>query len=170
MTHPILGTNTSHTARRAVITLLESSSLKCFRPAVDQAFLLFVYVPARALGPGYRSVLPTVDLNLSLLTPEYHLYLLHSDGERLSTDRNCSDINGMCLGFHTYLIPTDAKSFTASNGQKDINAWMDVDTWVRLGWQMTVPFSRHAGRTAARIRIVKLAPDSVTGKYNYTGP
>ncbi|KAJ3295276.1 hypothetical protein HK104_002866 [Borealophlyctis nickersoniae] len=125
-------------------------------------------------GPDFGDGIERIDWDWSKYKST-NLYLLHFDGERLSIKRNYSDINGMGLGVHTCLNPTDAKSFTASDGQKDINAWMDVDTGrvkaaFRYDWVGNdCSLLKTCWSNGGKIRIVKLALDPVTGKYNYTG-
>ncbi|KAI9030567.1 hypothetical protein DFJ74DRAFT_702858 [Hyaloraphidium curvatum] len=104
-----------------------------------------------------------------------NFYLLHFDGNSLSIAKNYSDISGLGLGVHVCVKPDDAKSFTVSDGQKDVNAWIDKDSGTvkasfRYDWiGNNCKSLKNCWAKGGNVRITKLRPDPKTGKYDLLG-
>lgn len=122
------------------------------------------------------AVIPSSSFHLQqlIIYQGTNLYLIHFDGEKLSIKRNYSEITGIGLGVHTCLHPIDAKSFTCSDGQKDVNAWFDIETGrvraaFRYDWEGNDCSSlKNCWAKGGKVRIVRLKPGD-DGKYNLTG-
>ena len=123
---------------------------------------------------GKNCLIYGIPTNITQPAPGFNIYRVRYDGAQMQVLENVSETTGLGLGVHVTVNPKDAQSYFVTDGQKDIAACFDrttsqVKAALKYDWKPNSRELSRAWQDGGTLKIAKIHPDPVTGKYDYLG-
>ena len=123
---------------------------------------------------GKNCLIYGIPTNITEPAPGFNIYRVRYDGAQMQVMENVSETTGLGLGVHVTVNPKDAQSYFVTDGQKDIAACFDrttsrVKAALKFDWKPNSHELSRAWQDGGVLKISKIHPDPVNGKYDYLG-
>jgi hypothetical protein len=123
---------------------------------------------------GKNSMIYGIPTRIKTPAPGFNIYRVRYDGAQMELLENVSETTGLGLGVHVCVNPKDAQSYFVTDGQKDIAACFDrttsnVKASLKYDWTSNVSGLADCWKAGGTLKISRIYPDKVTGKFDYEG-
>jgi hypothetical protein len=123
---------------------------------------------------GKNSLIYGIPTNIETPAEGFNIYRVRFDGSQMEVMENVSETTGLGLGVHVTIDPKTAERYFVTDGQKDIAACFDrrtsrVIAALKFDWEPNDLNLAMGWRNGGTLKISKIYPDPVTGKYDYLG-